>query len=218
MELKTALVLGSSGLVGGHLVNMLMHDDRYQHIILINRSASKIDHPKIEEKIINFKQIQSEIKLIQANDVFCCIGTTIKSAGSKENFKAVDYRIPLEFAKIASQSNSNNFIVISSMGANPNSSSFYSKIKGQMEDALKKIELKNLIIVRPSLLLGDREEIRVGEKIGKVLMNAFSFLMIGSLKKYKAIEAKQVAKAMLFLANQDKTEIIYKNDSLLAIN
>lgn len=217
MKLKTALVLGSTGLVGGHLVEMLIQDKRYQHIILINRNASKFDHPKIEEKIINFKQIQNEIKLIQADDVFCCIGTTIKQAGSKENFRAVDYRIPLEFAKIASQSKSINFIVVSSMGANANSSNFYSKTKGQMEEALKKIDLNNLIIVRPSLLLGDREEKRLGEKIAKIAMRTFSFLMIGRLKKYKAIEAKQLAKAMIVLANQEKSKNIYENDSLLAI-
>jgi len=215
--MKTALILGSTGLVGSKVVEQLKSDSRYSKIILINRRDTNPKHPKVEEIIVDFSDLNTELNGLNADDVFCCVGTTIKTAGSKEKFKSVDLDIPVLFGKLAKINNWSNFAVISALGANSKSGNFYSSIKGKMEDQLKAFNIVKLIILRPSLLTGDREEFRLGERIGQVAFSVLNYILIGPLKKYRSISADQVAKAMIYFSNDNTTKIIHENDELLGV-
>ena len=169
----------------------------FEKIKIFVRKQLSITHPKLEQCVIDFDAISNYHDLIKGDFLFCCIGTTIKKAGSKEAFIKVDYTYPLEFAKIAKQNGVEKFLLISSIGADSAASNFYLKVKGDIEKALEKLNFEYLVILRPSMLLGDRKEFRFGEAFGKVVMKLFSFAFFGRLKKFKAIEASIVAKSMV---------------------
>lgn len=196
----TAIILGATGLVGNELLQLLLTSSHFTKVKIFARKRLDITHEKLEQHVISFDSIAGYSEEIKGDVFFCCIGTTIKVAGSKEAFIKVDYTYPFEFAQIAKANGTNHFIVISSIGANPNSSNFYLKVKGDTELALRQLNFKSLDIVRPSLLLGKRSEKRFGESISKVLLNALAFLFVGKLRKYKPIEARTVARAMLELS------------------
>lgn len=215
---KTAILIGASGLVGNEVLNLLLNDAGFDKINVFVRKPLPVNHPKLEQHIIDFDQIYKFTDLVKGDVLFCCLGTTIKTAGSKEEFKKVDYAYPLAFAKIAKQNGIHKFIIISSLGANSNTSNFYLKVKGDIEKELEKLKFPSLIIVRPSMLLGDRKEFRMGESIGKIVMKLVSILFIGKLKKYKAIEATTVAKAMVKLSESDSEGIsVIQSDRLMEI-
>jgi uncharacterized protein YbjT (DUF2867 family) len=153
-----------------------------------------------------------------ADDVFCCLGTTIGVAGSQENFRKVDFDYPLQVAEICLKNGAQQFLLVSAMGANAASSIFYNKVKGEIENAIDKLNYSSLQIFQPSLLLGNRKEVRVGELIGKVVMKGLGFLFIGPIKKYKAIEAETVAKAMVKAALQAKKEKrVFQSDEIASL-
>ncbi|MFY9310854.1 MAG: NAD(P)H-binding protein [Bacteroidia bacterium] len=212
---KTALVLGASGLVGNELLHLLLKDSHFDKVKIFVRKPIAISHKKLEQHIINFDAITDYKEFIKGDVFFCCIGTTINTAGSKEAFIKVDYTYPTEFAKIAKTNNVKHFLFISSIGADENSSNFYLMVKGDTENTLTELDFEKLDIVRPSLLTGKRNEIRFGEIVGKVVMKALSFLFIGKLRKYKPIEATTVAKAMIKLSAQ-KTNAPKKNAIVLS--
>ncbi len=212
MKSKIALVLGATGLVGEKLISLLVQDEYYRSIIVLNRRTVGYQHQKIKETVVDFEDIENSIKQVNVDHIFCCIGTTIKKAGSKEAFKQVDYEIPVVMGKIAERSGVKNFVVISSLGADEKSNNFYSSIKGRMENKLMQYNLKHLTLLRPSLLLGKREEKRVGEGIAQVVFSLFGFLMVGPLKKYKAISAQKVATAMIYYAKHPAETIIENNN------
>jgi len=201
---KTAIVLGSTGLIGGYVLALLLNDNAFDKVKVFVRKPLSINHPKLEQHIINFNDSGSFEKLVTGDVIFCCLGTTIKTAGSQDAFKKVDYEYPLEFAKAGKQNGVHEYLIISSIGATTDTANFYLKTKGEIETAIKNLNFESFVILRPSMLLGNRKEIRFGEIIGKVVMQAISFLFIGSLKKYKAIQASVVAKAMV---KQSKSEI-----------
>ena len=213
---KTAIVLGASGLVGEELVKQLLHNNIYTKVkIFVRNQNLSIKHPKLEQHVINFNQIEHYSNLITGDAVFCCLGTTIKKAGTKELFKKVDFTYPLLFAKEAIKNNVQKYVLISSIGANSNSSNFYLNVKGQIEEELKKLNFKNTIIVRPSMLLGKRHEFRFGEIIGKILIKPIEYILTGRLKKYKSIHANVVAKAMIQLSTTEtKSFNIVNSDKL----
>lgn len=215
---KTAIVLGASGLVGTDLVKQLIDDPDFSSVKLFLRKKMDWNDPKIEQHTVDFEKLGSYQELIKADVVFCCLGTTIKTAGSKDAFIKVDHTYPIEFAQIAKRNGTNCFVLISSMGADSNSSNFYLKVKGNVESDLKRMRFKQLVIVRPSMLLGNRKEFRMGELIGKKVMQGLSFLFVGKLKRYKAIQSVVVAKAMRLLSKNDLPEIsVFENDRLLEI-
>ena len=146
--------------------------------------------------------------------MFCCLGTTIAAAGSKEAFRKIDFDLPVKIAEEASKNNIFSFLIISSLGADTKSSNFYYKTKGEMEKTIQKFSFRKISILRPSMLLGGRKEFRLGEIIGKELMRALSFVFVGSLKKYKAIHAQNVAKAMVEIANNDFGKTIFESDEI----
>jgi uncharacterized protein YbjT (DUF2867 family) len=197
--MKTALIAGSSGLIGKQLIQKLIESDQYKLIYSISRKQSATADPKLKEIVTDFDHL-SELKFEESvDDVFCTLGTTIKKAGSRENFKKVDYRYIIDLANLTRQAGASKFIVVSSMGADPKSSIFYNQVKGMTENALKDVGFDHLIILRPSLLLGDRAEFRFGEKLSSVFMKVFKFMIPDN---YKAIEGAKVAACMVKMAIQ----------------
>lgn len=205
MSLKSALIAGATGLTGKELVKVLLDHPGYDKVIVFVRRPLAFDHPKLEQIQVEYYRIDDYKKHFQVDDVFCCLGTTIKKAGSQKAFRKVDYDYPVALGRLAKSAGVKNFQVISAMGADSRSNIFYNRIKGQMEDNLKKLELPALHIFRPSLLLGDRQEFRLGEKAASLLSPVFSPLLRGSMKKYKPIQAEQVAKAMCIAAQSEKS-------------
>jgi len=193
---KSALLVGASGLVGGELLNCLLTSSEYSKVLILVRKPLGLKHPKLEELLIEFDELARYSDCFKVNDVFCCLGTTIKKAGSQEAFKKVDVEYPLEIARLAKDMRAEKFLIISSLGANPKSSVFYSRMKGLLEERLKEIGMNSLQIFQPSLLLGNRKEIRYGESVSSFLLKGVSFVFVGTLKKYKPIDAKTVATGM----------------------
>ena len=193
--MKKALVIGASGLIGQQLIDLLLQDENYSVIALI-RTALPIQHERLIQVPFNFDNPNNES--IQADEIFCCLGTTIKVAGSQQAFYKVDFEYVLDIAKKAYLNGAKKFALVSSMGANKNSTVFYSKTKGAIEEAVTQIGYESLFIFRPSLLLGKRTGFRLGERIAQYFFTFFSILIP---KKYQAIQAKQVAKAMIVCMN-----------------
>jgi uncharacterized protein YbjT (DUF2867 family) len=204
---KTALLLGATGLIGSNCLNYLLADDSYKLVKVITRRSLNRTHPKLKEYIIDFNQLEKSNVVFSCEDVFCCLGTTIKKAGSKENFRLVDFEYTLQTASLALAAGAKQYLLVSSIGSDKNSRNFYLRVKGEVEDAISKLNFNSFLIFRPSLLLGARSEIRLAEKISGAAAKIFSPLFLGGLKKYKPIEAKDVAKAMVILANQNQTGI-----------
>jgi uncharacterized protein YbjT (DUF2867 family) len=212
---RTALISGATGLVGYQLLQLLLTGNTYQQIISIGRRPLPVEHPKLIQKIVDFDNLDSYREDLKADSVFCCLGTTIKKAGTKDNFSRVDFSYVTRLASITSAQGARDFLVVSSMGADANSSVFYNKIKGRMEEALQQIPFHAIHIFRPSLLLGNRNESRPGEEAARLIMPLFSFLMIGPLRKYRPIKDITVACAMIKAANQQKSGInIYTSDEI----
>ena len=201
--MKTALIIGSTGLIGSHLLELLLESIEYDQIITFVKRDSGIQHPKLKQHIIDFDKPETYSTLVVGDDFFCTIGTTIKNAGSKDAFRKVDFEYPKLFADLALKSNIKKFLLISSLGAAANSGNFYLKTKGEIQDFLKKCNFESVTVLQPSLLLGDRKEFRLGEKIGTFFMKIFSLIFIGSIKKYKPIQAEDVAKAMYSIAQKN---------------
>ncbi len=213
--MKTALIIGSSGLVGKQLLSLLLESKDYDKVIAFNKREMGLNHLKLTQHLIDFENISSYKNLIIGDDFFCTIGTTIKKAGSKKAFRKVDFSYPKQFAEIAKTNNIKHFLIVSSLGADANSSNFYLKAKGEIEQFLININFESVSIFRPSILKGNRAEFRLGEKIGLTIMNLFSFLFIGKLKKYKPIESETVAKGMFTAAQKNKLGVsIYESDGI----
>lgn len=209
--MKTAIVLGATGLIGKKVTEHLLKNDTYSTVIILVRKPLNINHPKLKQHIFNYDAIDNT--LLKGDEIFCCLGTTIKTAGSKEAFRKVDLDYVVNVAKASKGNGINHFAVISAMGANKNSTVFYNQIKGEMEEAIKAIGFDSTYVIRPSLLLGNRKEFRFGELIGKFFMITLSFLIP---KKYRAIYDLQVAIAMIHFMNQTERGFFVKeNDELL---
>ncbi|MFN9854784.1 MAG: oxidoreductase [Bacteroidota bacterium] len=190
---KVAMIAGSSGLTGGFLLKMLLEAPEYREVIAYVRKPTRIQHPKLREVVMDWEKLDAPVP---ADDVFCCLGTTIKKAGSQEAFRRVDYEYPLHLAELQLEGGSQQFLLVSAIGADASSSIFYSRVKGELEDALQKLGYKSLHIFQPSFIAGPRKEKRVGERIGLAIFSFISPLFIGPLKKYAPIPAEHIARAM----------------------
>jgi len=203
--MKIAIVAGASGLIGKELVQKLINTDEYHLIYSLVRKKSGLVNEKIRELVIDFEKI-GQLKFDEPiDDVFCSLGTTMKQAGSRDNFKKVDYEYVVALANLGKRHGASKFIVISAMGANSKSAVFYNKIKGMTEDALKDIGFNQLIILRPSLLLGERAEKRFAERLSGIFMKAFNFIIPDN---YKAIQAEKVAEWMLKMALKSEEKVL----------
>ena len=216
--MKTALVFGSSGLIGGHLLYQLNKNDNYNKIKLFVRSETSINEPKIEIIKTDFNYLENYKEDIKVVDCFFCIGTTKQNSPDKNEYKRVELEIPKKIAQIARSNSVNSFIFVSSIYANPKSSGDYVKFKGLVEEELKKLNFSNLGILRPSFLMGDRKENRAGEKIGILTFRLLSPLLLGPLKKMKPINSEKVAKAMIKIANENLRKTTFESDEIVEIS
>ena len=201
--MKTALVFGSSGLIGGHLLNQLIKNDYYDKIKIFVRSEPEINDPKVEIIKTDFNNLENHREDIKGDDCFFCIGTTRQNSPDKNDYRRVELDIPKEIAQIAKSNSINSFVFVSSGYADPKSSGDYLKFKGQVEEELKRLNFTKLGIMRPSFLMGNRKEKRIGEKIGILVFKLLSPLLLGPLKKMKPINSEIVAKAMIKAANEN---------------
>lgn len=211
---KIALVFGATGMVGRELTNLLLTDNRYVKVKVFVRKSLQINHPKLQEIVDELKEPEAISHEISGDHLFCCLGTTIKKAGSEKKFEWVDLELPTRIADIASINKISSFIIISSIGASTKSSTFYLRTKGAMENRIMGINFNKIHILRPSMLMGKREEFRFGEEAGKVVMKSLSFLFLGSLRKYKPIESGRVALAIIILANSAYPHVIVESDQI----
>ena len=212
--MKTAIVFGSTGLVGSYLLNLLIDDDCYSNIKIFIRESSSISNPKIETIKIDFKKIDNYSDFIKGDDCFFCIGTSKKDTPDRNEYRRVEYEIPVKIGSIAKKNNIASFFYISSLGSTTKTKNIYLKNKGETEEFLKNLNFLRLCIIRPSLMLGSRNKFRLGEYLGQIIFKNLSFLFQGPLKKYRAIEAKDVAKAMVNISKNDFKEIYFDSDSL----
>lgn len=216
--MKTAVVLGASGLVGSKLVDVLLKSKEYSKVIIFVRKKIELSNSKLIQYSIDFNSIDLYTEYIKGDDFFCCIGTTIKKAKTRENFMKIDYNYPVKFAEIAKENGMKNFLLITSIKANPKSSNYYLKTKGILEKRIQEMKFSGTFIFRPSILLGKRKEIRIGEKVGGIILSFFSIFLLGRLKKYKPIQAAQVAYAMYKTAQENLLNVhIYESDQIQKI-
>ena len=195
--MRSAIVVGSTGLVGKQLIHTLINSNTFDRVIALVRSPCFKDYKKIEEIVLDFNKEDPFEGLKKADHVFCCLGSTIRKAGSKKEFRFVDFDLPALFAKWAEQNNCDTFSLVSSIGADSSSKIFYNKTKGEIEEEIINRNFLKIQIFRPSLILGKRNEFRPGELLGKGIFTLLSPLMIGTLKKYKAIHARDIAQGMV---------------------
>lgn len=199
MNEHTAVVIGASGLIGSHLVEQMLQDGYYDSVRILVRRKLPFSHLKLQQEIVNFDDPDDfKNKFGKGDSIFCCVGTTLKKVkGDIKAYEKIDVDIPATAARIGIEKGFRKYLVISSVGANPNSKNFYLGLKGKMENSLKEFSYDTISIFRPGQLLGERNEYRRGEKILQATTKFMSHLLFGSLKKYHSIAAKDVAKAMI---------------------
>jgi uncharacterized protein YbjT (DUF2867 family) len=215
--MKTALVFGSSGLIGGHLLNQLINDINYNKIKIFVRSEPENNNPKVEIIKTDFNNLENHKEDIKGDDCFFCIGTTKQNSPDKSEYRRVELDVPKQIAQIAKSNSVNSFVFVSSGYADPKSSGDYLKFKGEVEEELKRLNFPKLGIMRPSFLLGDRKEKRIGEKIGIFVFKLLSPLFLGPLKKMKPIHSATVAKAMIAITQNDTSQTIFESNEILEI-
>ena len=201
--MKSALIIGATGLVGNFITLKLLDDDPYEKVKVFVRRSLKFSHPKLEEHLVNFENIEAWKDQLVGDELYSALGTTIKKAGSKEVQYKIDYTYQYEVAKAASQNGVKKYLLVSSAGANYKSGNFYLRMKGKLDEAVQQLSFNQIIIFRPSILAGNRSERRFAESLGIKIAGAITKL-IPALKKYRPIEASRVAEAMIKSANQNR--------------
>lgn len=210
MGAKNALILGASGLVGSSCLEQVLNCGRYEHVTIVGRREIPGCDPRVTQLVGDMSDLQSLLAGQVVDDVYCCLGTTIRQAGSKSAFEAVDRTMPVAAARVLRHQGLKHFLIISAMGADPDSSIFYNRTKGLTEHDLEALKLPALSIFRPSLLAGSRDESRPLEKLGICAGKALRFAFVGPLKNYALIEAEHVARAMVKVAqNPAKGRRVY---------
>ncbi|MEA1887307.1 MAG: NAD(P)H-binding protein [Bacteroidota bacterium] len=212
---KIAIVFGATGLVGSELIYHLIKDVRYKAIKVFTRRDLNIEHIKVVEKIVDVEKVEEYSEDIKGDDLFICLGTTRRKAGSVKRMKDIDRHLPVKIAKAALANGVKNMAVISSIGANPEARNYYYRIKGNMEKDLMGLDFSRMLILRPSILLGKRDEVRIFESIGKTLIKGFGFLFTGKKRKYRGIRTRDVAYAMVKEINNVNGKEIYESDEIM---
>ena len=209
---KVALVAGTTGLIGAQLLDLLLTDDRYSKVIALSRKPIAVNHTKLNNVVVDFERLSEYSDQLTVDDVFCCLGTTMKQAGSPAAFRKVDFDFPLEIAKLTKGSGAKQYFIITALGANKKSSFYYNRVKGEIEDAVDELGFDSYCIFRPSFLQGNRIESRAGEQATNAFFKMFGFLVP---KKFKAIDSIKVARAMLAKAKEEKPgNFIFESDVL----
>lgn len=213
---KTAIVVGATGLVGSHLLQLLLSDDRYQKVLVFHRRSTGVTHPKLTEHIIKFDALDIWQHKVKGDELYSALGTTIKKAGNENAQWKIDYDHQLNIAKAAASNGVASFALVSSLGASQQSKTFYLNMKGRLDKEVQEIGFKKVIIVRPSFLEGNRSESRFWEKIGIIAANIFTKLP--GLKKYKPIHAQKVAQAMINGLNEPSSKTIYEGGEVFLLH
>lgn len=191
------MVLGATGLTGSLVVKGLLARPEVTRVIVLLRTPLDVEHSKLDQRVVNFEELDQSPDLFAVDGLVCCLGTTIKKAGSQETFRKVDFGYPLTAAKLAREQGARSMILMSAIGASSDSTIFYNRVKGELEDAVRALGFPYLSIYHPSLLLGDRHENRTGEALGQKAMPLVNRFLVGPLDKYRAIDAETVAGAMV---------------------
>ncbi len=207
MTSKTAVILGATGLVGSHCVDELLSCGRYGRVLAVGRRPLDHSDPRLESVVGDLGDLESLLAGIAADDAFCCLGTTIRKAGSQEAFARVDRGMPVDAARVLQGGGLKQFLVVSAMGADPHSKIFYNRVKGLMEQDLAALGLPSVAVFRPSLLAGDRAESRPAERIGICAARALRFAFVGPLRDYALIEGATVARAMVRVAQDPEPDM-----------
>jgi len=209
---KTALLSGGTGLIGSQLLELLLKDNLYDKVIALSRKPLSSNHPKLENVVMDFDKLAEQSDALRADDVFCCLGTTMKQAGSQKAFYKVDFEYPLQIAKITRALGARQYLLVTALGANKKSSIYYNRVKGEIEEAVGNQDFESYHIFRPSFLQGPRIENRPGEQATNTFFKMFGFLVP---RKFKAIDSIKVARAMLFKAKEEKSgRFIYESGAL----
>jgi uncharacterized protein YbjT (DUF2867 family) len=211
---QSALLLGATGLVGSHCLDFLLEDEGYASVRVLTRRAIGRRHAKLEVHQVDFDELQARPELFAVDDVYCCLGTTMARAGSEAAFRRVDHDYPLQAAELAVAGGAEQFLLVSAVGADPHSRIFYNRVKGEAEAALKRLPFRAVWVLRPSLLLGDRAELRIGERLTSVVSRPLSPLLVGRFRRYRPILAREVAQAMVRLAHQNGTGGVVESDEI----
>ncbi|WKN45971.1 oxidoreductase [Tunicatimonas pelagia] len=215
MSQKHALIAGATGLIGNELLQLLIRGRHYQKISILSRRKVETSSKRVTTIITDYSKLSDDDIPDTVTDVFCCLGTTMKKAGSKEAFREVDYDYPLKIAEITRQKGAQQYLLVSAMGADAKSAIFYNQVKGETEQAIIKLKFSAFHVFRPSLLMGERDEQRTGEKVAQIVMGSISPLMIGALGKYRPIEGKDVASAMYRMAKKElEGRYIFESDKI----
>ena len=217
MAQKHALIAGATGLVGNELLQQLIHGRQYHTISVLSRHEIETNSKRVETIIVDYDQLADK-DLPKADDVFCCLGTTMKKAGSKDAFRRVDHDYPLRVAEITRRKGAQQYLLVSAMGADPNAYFFYSQVKGEVEAAIAQLGFPAFCVFRPSTLLGERPETRVGEQVTQALMQGAAPLMVGDFKKYRPIHAEAVAQAMVHVARKElEGTYVFESDKIQSL-
>ena len=209
---KTAIIVGSTGVTGSILLNKLLNDNRYKLIKTFSRTSNNLRHPKLQEHIVDLLQPRDYSHLFEADEVHCCIGTTKSKTPDKKQYYKIDFGIPVTLAGLCYQNNIKTFIVISALGANAKSSVFYSRTKGEMEEAVLEQYITNTFILQPALIDSKRKEERVAESIFINIMKLINPMLVGKFKKYRSVPAEKIASAMIWLANNSYSDFRIPSD------
>ncbi|TDF93046.1 NAD-dependent epimerase/dehydratase family protein [Paenibacillus piri] len=218
-QINTVVVAGATGMMGRQLVKLLLEDATYQRIIVLVRRSMGISHPKLVEKKVVFDNLENEIdaSVLKDADVYCTLGTTIKQAGTKEAFRKVDHAYPLTLAKAALRHGAASYIIVTAMWASEKSRMFYTRVKGQLEQELLSLGLPRLVILRPSLLLGEREDESFGDRATDTIFRLIDPLLLGPLARMKAIPSKDVAQAMVMMAHEGEAAVEVLESEMISL-
>jgi uncharacterized protein YbjT (DUF2867 family) len=215
-----ALVAGGSGLVGARLLPLLLDATEYSRVLALSRRPLPLDHPRFANRVVRFDApLEPQLSGTQVNDAFCCLGTTIREAGSQQGFRAVDYELVLQFARLALAAGAERFAVISAVGASESSRNFYLRVKGEMERTVGSLSFRAIDIMQPSILLGSRRTLRPAEMLGQGLLWMLNPLLLGNAARFRGIAAGTVAAAMLGAARSGRRGLsrhTYRDMSALA--
>lgn len=218
MSTRAALLLGATGLVGRHLLDRLLADDTYARVTTLGRRRLERSHPRLGHHVVDFDRLGEHAALFAVDDVFCCLGTTMKQAGTREAFRRVDHDYPLRAAELAAENGARQYLLVSSTGADASSLFFYNRVKGEVEAAIQRLDFEGVYLLRPSLLTGDRAEQRAGEKMAERVLDTLSFALRGPLGFLRPTAAEDVAEALLRLARQQPGGVqVYEPDDIRRI-
>ena len=199
---RTALVAGASGLVGSHVLHRLLDDPAYTRVTALARHELPLAHKKLEQRIVSFDRLAQMVDFPRVHDVFCCLGTTMRQAGSPDAFRKVDYAYVVELARVAVRHRASQFLVVTAVGADPASRILYSRVKGEAEEAVRRLQFESIQIFRPSLVVGARAQSRPAERVARLLGLLVGWALVGPLSRYRPIKAEALARAMVRVARE----------------